>query len=160
MNWLKTILFTILYPGSVTVLVPYLILSGQPREGRSDLDVVRVSGLLLIAVGIAGFAWCAREFVIAGRGTPAPYDPPKALVVSGLFRYTRNPMYVSVVLVVLGEAVLFASPWLFGYAAALWVAFHLRVRYYEEPTLRRSFGATYEEYCRAVPRWVPRSPHD
>src|SRR4029079_10146656 len=93
-----------------------------------------------------------------GRGPPAIYDPPRELVVAGLYRYVRNPQYVGVVLVILGEALLTGMAVLFGYATLMAVVYHLFVRYYEEPTLGRLFGESYARYREAVPRWLPRRP--
>jgi len=96
------------------------------------------------------------RFALQGLGTPAPIAPPRNLVVSGLYRYVRNPIYVAVVAVILGQAVLFADWHLLGYGALIWLFFHIFVIAYEEPTLRQSFGAEYESYCGNVPRWLPR----
>jgi protein-S-isoprenylcysteine O-methyltransferase Ste14 len=100
-------------------------------------------------------ARCFVDFVRRGRGTPAIYDPPRELVVAGLYRYVRNPQYVGVVLVVVGEALLSGMVVLFGYAALMALGYHLFVRYYEEPTLGRLFGVAYTRYREAVPRWLP-----
>jgi protein-S-isoprenylcysteine O-methyltransferase Ste14 len=94
------------------------------------------------------------DFAVAGRGTPAPIDPPKELVRRGLYRFTRNPMYVGVASVLIGEAWLFASRAMAVFALGVVTMFHLFVLFYEEPTLRRTFGDAYERYCAAVPRWV------
>ena len=104
-------------------------------------------------------AWIVRlfaRFALQGLGTPAPIAPPRNLVVSGLYRYVRNPIYVAVVAVILGQAVLFADWHLLGYGALIWLFFHIVVIAYEEPTLRQSYGAEYESYCANVPRWLPR----
>jgi protein-S-isoprenylcysteine O-methyltransferase Ste14 len=98
------------------------------------------------------------RFVIRGRGTPAPIAPPQRLVVSGFYRWVRNPMYVAIILVLVGEALLFRSSTLLGYAALLWLVFHIFVTLYEEPHLETTFGDSYTEYRRSVPRWVPRRP--
>ena len=96
------------------------------------------------------------RFALEGLGTPAPIAPPRNLVVSGLYRHVRNPIYVAVVAVILGQAVLFADWRLLGYGALIWLAFHTFVLAYEEPTLRQSYGAEYESYRANVPRWLPR----
>jgi len=100
--------------------------------------------------------YCFVEFVRRGRGTPAPYDPPRELVVAGLYRHVRNPQYVGVLLVVVGEALLAEAAILLGCAAVLAIGYHLFVRYYEEPTLAQLFGEAYSRYREAVPRWLPR----
>jgi len=96
------------------------------------------------------------RFAIHGLGTPAPVAPPQKLVVTGLYRYVRNPMYVSVVAIILGQALLFGDWRLVVYGAVFWLACHAFVLVYEEPTLRRKFGAQYEGFCANVPRWIPR----
>ncbi len=106
--------------------------------------------------GAAIIVWCFVDFVRRGRGTPAPYDPPRQLVVVGFYKYVRNPQYVGVILVILGEAVLSGRTLLFGYAVFLAIGYHLFVRFYEEPALRKIFGEDYIHYCAAVPRWVPQ----
>jgi protein-S-isoprenylcysteine O-methyltransferase Ste14 len=109
-----------------------------------------------MAGGAAGFLACVVDFARSGRGTPFPLDPPKELVVSGLYRHVRNPMYIAVLNVVLGEMIVFRSGEMAVYWLSVFAGFHLFVVLYEEPTLRRKFGPTYEEYVRSVPRWVPR----
>jgi protein-S-isoprenylcysteine O-methyltransferase Ste14 len=101
-----------------------------------------------------------REFVVVGRGTPAPVAPPEALVVSGLYRWVRNPMYVGVLCWLAALALFFASGAIALYAAVVFAGFNAFVMGYEEPALRRRFGAAYERYCRSVPRWLPRPPRD
>ncbi len=150
---LKTILFTILVPGSVLVLIPSWILGGFPRPQNSSLTWL---GLLLIVIGAAIYFRCAWEFAVRGLGTPAPFAPTKFLVTTALHRYVRNPMYIGVFGVLLGEAALFRAPILLGYAAFCFTAAYLFVMFYEEPTLRRQFGESYEQYRRTVPRWIPR----
>jgi protein-S-isoprenylcysteine O-methyltransferase Ste14 len=149
----RTLVFTILYPGTVTALVPWLLLRGSPLP---RLGLLGAGGVLLAAVGAAIYGWCAWGFAVRGRGTPAPYDPPSALVVKGLYQFVRNPMYVGIVCIVLGEAVVWRSLIMVGYAALLSLGFHLRVVYAEEPALRRLFGEEFEDYCATVPRWLPR----
>jgi protein-S-isoprenylcysteine O-methyltransferase Ste14 len=156
---LRTLVFTILVPGTVTVWVPLLLLSSRvgSADGRLGQGWARFAGLAPIALGIAIYLWCAWDFTFAGKGTPAPSDAPRLLVTRGLYRIVRNPMYVGIGLILLGEAILFGSWVLLGYAALILSLFHLRVVYFEEPTLKRKFGDAYEVYCRTVPRWVPRS---
>ena len=149
---LKTIIFTIVVPGSVALLVPYYFFfpSATPH------GFVRYSGLVPIGIGGAIYFRCAFDFTFAGKGTPAPIDPPKQLVVKGLYRYVRNPMYAGVTLVLLGEALLFGSLSLAKYAGAAFLLFNLFVWLYEEPALRTKFGESYRIYCETVPRWLPR----
>jgi Phospholipid methyltransferase len=103
-------------------------------------------------IGLAALLWCVRDFVVTGRGTPAPIDPPKALVANGLYRYTRNPMYVAVVTILLGHFFWFGTIAMIAYAAIVFLAFHSFVMLYEEPHLTRTFGASYERYRHVVPR--------
>jgi len=153
---LKTIIFTFLVPGTVTVLVPYWLLSSSYAPPPMQLGVFRYFGWLPILIGAAIYFWCAWDFTFAGRGTPAPIDPPKELVVRGLYRYVRNPMYVGILSILLGEALFFASWRLFEYTAIAFSFFFLLVVLYEEPTLRHKFGESYQHYCKNVPRWIPR----
>jgi protein-S-isoprenylcysteine O-methyltransferase Ste14 len=148
----KTLIFTILVPGMVAVAIPYWLLGSGGRPDSSWWPI----GVLLIAPAAALYLWCAWAFVTAGQGTPAPIDPPKRLVATGLYRMVRNPMYVGVVLILLGESIVFASLTLLGYALLAWMCCHLFVVLYEEPALRRKFGRSYKEYCKSVPRWIPR----
>ena len=154
MLWLRTILFTVLVPGTVLGLVPFALAAGT-KGRRIDLGTAYLMGFTLLLPGMAIIIWCFIDFVRRGRGTPAPYDPPRKLVVVGLYTYVRNPQYVGVVLVVLSEAILFGRIFLFGYAVFLAIGYHLFVRFYEEPTLRRRFGEEYLQYCAAVSRWLP-----
>jgi protein-S-isoprenylcysteine O-methyltransferase Ste14 len=152
---LRAAAFTLLVPGTVTVAVPAaLLLSGAGL--RLDLGPPAFVGLAPLAVGVALYLWCVSDFVLRGRGTPAPIDAPKELVSRGLYRFVRNPMYVGVAMILLGEVLLLESLALLAYAALVCAAFHLFVVLYEEPNLRRRFGEPYVEYCRSVPRWLPR----
>jgi protein-S-isoprenylcysteine O-methyltransferase Ste14 len=146
--FLKNLLFTLLVPGSVAFYIPLLIASPTPADG------LRWLGLAPLAAGVAIYLWCAWDFATFGRGTPAPIDAPTRLVVRGLYRYVRNPMYVGVLSAIVGWALIFASAKLSLYAAAVWTAFHLFVVLYEEPDLRARFGADYERYCADVNRWL------
>jgi len=150
---LKTLLFTVVVPGTVTVLVPLWLLRG---EGHLQGGATGVAGGVLLVCGAMLYLRCAWDFATRGRGTPAPVDPPRTLVVAGVYRYVRNPMYLGVLGVLIGEAALFRSSALLGYAGAFFLACHLFVTTYEEPTLRKKFGAAHELYCASVPRWLPR----
>jgi protein-S-isoprenylcysteine O-methyltransferase Ste14 len=154
MNAIKTLIFIIVAPGSVTVLLPYLILSGDPAVAFPPLISMRSLAWIPILCGIVINLFCAYEFVFTGRGTPAPIDPPKELVAKGPYRYTRNPMYVGVSLILFSEAWLFDSVDSLVYAATVLICFHLFILFYEEPTLRGKFGESYERYCKEVPRWL------
>jgi protein-S-isoprenylcysteine O-methyltransferase Ste14 len=150
---LKTLLFTILVPGFVTVYVPYILLGRTYTPGHGPLVWL---GILCAIIGAAIYFRCAWEFAVRGLGTPAPIAPTKFLVVTGLHRYVRNPMYIGVALAIMGEAALFHAPHLVEYAVVMLLIAHVFGIFYEEPTLRRQFGESYEEYRRTVPRWIPR----
>ena len=135
-------------------MMPYWLL---PRGTRPNLRGAGAAGWLLIAAGIALYFACAFwGFALRGKGTPLPIDPPKKLVVEGPYGLVRNPMYWSVASVMLGEAAVFHSVALAELAVAFFAGVNVFVLLYEEPALRRKFGAEYEEYCRRVPRWLPR----
>jgi len=112
-------------------------------------------GVALIAIGAAVVLWCVRDFYVRGSGTLAPWNPPRSLVRSGLYRFTRNPMYVGILTALCGWATLFTSPLLGAWAALMAVVFHLRVLTYEEPWLRREFPEDWAAYSGEVPRWLP-----
>lgn len=152
----KLAIFTVVVPGAVTTWLPLFLLYPEIRRRPLVIGGHTFVGLAAMAIGAAGYFWCALDFVIAGKGTPAPIDMPKVLVVGGLYRFQRNPMYTSVLLVLAGESVLFWSLRLVEYAALIAVCFHLWVLMHEEPTLRRKMGAAYDRYRRDVPRWIPR----
>jgi protein-S-isoprenylcysteine O-methyltransferase Ste14 len=153
---LGTIAFVLFVPGTVVVLVPYLVTGWRLAPPLLGTSATRWLGVLLLAAGLPIFVTFNLRFVLEGRGTPAPVAPPERLVVGGPFRWVRNPGYVAVIALLLGQALVFARPGLLAYAAAIALGFHLFVVLYEEPTLRRQFGADYEAYCRRVPRWIPR----
>ncbi len=150
---LKTILFTVLVPGTVTIAIPHYLLDPSAKPGHGPLSWF---GIMVVLLGAGIYFACAWEFSVRGLGTPAPIAPTKFLVVSGLHRYVRNPMYIGVFLIILGQAALFRTPRLAGYATLCIFLAHLFVLFYEEPTLQRQFGQSYDDYRRAVPRWLPR----
>jgi protein-S-isoprenylcysteine O-methyltransferase Ste14 len=146
----------VLGPGLVAGLVPWWLTGWQVRQPRPYGAPLRVAGAALIAAGASVLVHATVQFVREGSGTPAPVAPPERLVVGGLYRYVRNPMYLAVVATIIGQALALGQAALLWYAAALGVATGVFVRWYEEPTLRRRFGAQYEAYRRAVPAWWPR----
>jgi protein-S-isoprenylcysteine O-methyltransferase Ste14 len=154
--FLKSLLFTILLPGTVTVLMPWQIISN--RHLSIHWGPLRVLALVPLIVGVNLLSRCIWDFAASGRGTLAPIDPPKTLVVRGLYRYVRNPMYVAVLLILVAEAWLFSSRALLLYAAGCFVIIHAFVLLYEEPHLRRQFGISYTQYCEKVSRWIPSKP--
>lgn len=151
---IKTIIFTLLLPGTAIVYVPWLLLRAWPSP-IFDPGPLRYLALPLGLLGLAVYVRCAWDFGARGGGTPAPIDPPKALVAEGLYRYSRNPMYVGVLLMLLAECVWFGSLALVLWTLAIFSMFQAFILLYEEPTLRRSFGPAYERFCREVPRWLP-----
>jgi protein-S-isoprenylcysteine O-methyltransferase Ste14 len=138
-------------PTVIAGLVPTLVVrDATPNQGTL------FAGIALLGAGSFLLLWCVRDFFVSGKGTLAPWDPPKHLVVVGLYHYLRNPMYLSVLTVVAGWSLLYASTSLAIYLAFLAVAFHLRVILHEEPWLHRQFGVEWEAYSAAVSRWLPR----
>lgn len=113
-------------------------------------------GLAIACIGLAVYIWTVWTFAFIGRGTPVPLDPPRTLVIRGLYRFVRNPMAFGFLLILIGEAVAFNAPEILAYAAVLGVSIHLFIVFVEEPGLKRRFGPPYEEYRRSVPRWLPR----
>jgi protein-S-isoprenylcysteine O-methyltransferase Ste14 len=148
-------LFLVIAPGFIAALVPWWLTHwriGPPLFGWTFLRVV---GGLLTAAGVLGLLDSFVRFAVQGLGTPAPVFPTRHLVVGGLYRHVRNPIYVALVSAVLGQGLLFGSVTLIGYGAVVWLLVHLFVLLYEEPTLKASFGAEYEDYLAHVPRWIP-----
>lgn len=154
---LKTLIFTILVPGTVAGIVPWLLLQ-QSGEGAVAIPSIWLIGLVPLLLGVGLYLWCAGAFTFVGKGTPAPIDAPKVLVIQGPYQWVRNPMYIAVLSVVIGEAILFHSLLLVEYALLVWLVVHVFVVFVEEPSLLRQFGARYETYLRTVARWLPRSP--
>jgi protein-S-isoprenylcysteine O-methyltransferase Ste14 len=150
-----TAAFFVVAPGTVVGLVPWLITHWRISESGSAWRVVQAIGVVLIVAGLIPPIHAFVQFAKAG-GTPMPAAPPQQLVVTGFNQYLRNPMYAGLVLTIIGEALLFASLGLLLYAAAAWLATASFVRWYEEPTLTRQFGADYLAYRRNVPAWWPR----
>jgi protein-S-isoprenylcysteine O-methyltransferase Ste14 len=152
---LKTLIFTVVVPGTVAGIIPWLLLQGA-GDVVPPIPSIWMIGLLPLLLGVGLYLWCAGAFTFIGKGTPAPIDAPKVLVIQGPYRLVRNPMYVAVLSVLIGEAILFRSFVLAGYALLFWAVVHTFVVLVEEPSLREQFGADYEAYLRAVGRWVPR----
>jgi protein-S-isoprenylcysteine O-methyltransferase Ste14 len=151
-----SIVFLVLAPGIVAGLVPWWLTDWRVREPLPYWAPLRVAGLILLAAGVAVLLRAFARFVVEGLGTPAPVAPTERLVVGGLYRYVRNPMYLAVAATIVGQALALGQPILLLYAAAFAVAVAAFVHWYEEPTLRRQFGQQYEAYRRAVPAWWPR----
>ena len=153
-NAIKTGLFTLLVPPIVGIGIPQRML-GERSAGAAVPIIWRVVGVFFFVLGVIGYFWCAALFVRA-QGTPAPIFPTKTAVVSGPYRINRNPMYTSVLAVVFGQGIFYRQGNVAMYAVFLAVCFHLFVVLYEEPNLRARFDGEYEDFCRRVPRWIPR----
>ncbi|MDH3338778.1 MAG: isoprenylcysteine carboxylmethyltransferase family protein [Gammaproteobacteria bacterium] len=155
--WLfvKASIFTLLVPAAVVMFAPSVFLA-DASIGAIDFLGMTVLGLIPIIIGTALYFRCAYEFVVSGRGTPAPIDPPVQLVNGGPYQVTRNPMYIAVLSILGGEALLYRGYPLLEFAVVLAICLHVVVIAYEERVLRRQFGETYLRYCETVPRWIPR----
>lgn len=148
----KTLAFTIVVPGTVGLYIPQAL-----KDNANKVPPLFESiGVSLFVCGATMYLWCAWDFVLKGFGTPLPIDAPRVLVVKGLYRYTRNPMYVGVFAAILGQALYYGSGHVALYGCGMLAVAYLFIVFYEEPTLRRLFGAQYEDYCRNVPRWLIR----
>ncbi len=152
---LGSALFFAVAPGTIAGLLPWLISGWRPTEPPPALPI-RVLGGLLILAGLVELVEAFARFALQGIGTPAPLYPTRRLVVRGLYRHVRNPMYLAVFCTILGQGLLLGSPWLLVYAVLVAIGFDLFVIAYEEPTLRRRFGDEYALYCDNVRRWLPR----
>ena len=149
--FVRAIIAFLALPGIVAGILPAWLVKIDTQRGGG----VRF-GFVVLAFGLFALLWCVRDFFVTGGGTLAPWDPPKHLVVVGLYRFVRNPMYVAVLTVVLGWCLATGSWLLAGYVALLAVGFHIRVLYHEEPWLRQRFGAEWAAYSASVRRWLPR----
>jgi len=136
---LKTLIFSILVPGTVAFVIPWFLLQ-QPWGLVFMFPSVWLVGFLPLLLGVGLYLWCAGEFTFVGKGTPAPIDAPKYLVTQGPYQWVRNPMYLAVLSIVIGEAILFRSYLLVGYALLVWAVVHMFVVFVEEPSLRHQFG--------------------
>jgi protein-S-isoprenylcysteine O-methyltransferase Ste14 len=148
--------FLLLAPGTVAGVVPWWITRWRMQSPLLRFSGFRVIGALIIVAGAAVVLDSFARFALQGLGTPAPVLPTQHLVVSGMYRYVRNPMYIGVLGMILGQGLLLGDLRLFVYGVLLWLLVHVFVVSYEEPTLRRSFGPEYEKFCHYVPRWIPR----
>jgi protein-S-isoprenylcysteine O-methyltransferase Ste14 len=147
--FLRALFAFLALPGIVAFAVPISWLLATSRT-----DIVQPLGLLPLVSGIAGLLWCVRDFYAFGKGTLAPWSPPQHLVTAGLYRHSRNPMYVSVLLILLGWALSFGVRGLYWYALLVAIAFHVRVVVGEEPWLARTHGSTWDDYTKRVRRWL------
>jgi protein-S-isoprenylcysteine O-methyltransferase Ste14 len=151
-----SIIFFIIAPFTIAGVIPWALTQWQVQSPEAAQPIAQAAGASLAAMGTLMLLDSFARFALKGIGTPAPVFPTQHLVVSGLYRYVRNPMYVGVVAAIFGQALMFMSQTLAIYGAIIWLAFHLFVLAYEEPTLRQTFGAEYDAFCKHVPRWIPR----
>lgn len=151
-----SILFFFVAPGTVAGLLPWAITGWSFEPPLFDSDATRFAGAALLFAALDIVIDSFARFAVIGRGTPAPTNPTRTLVVGGYYRHVRNPMYVAVVTAVIGQAIFFASMDLGVYAALVWIVFHAFVVLYEEPTLARAFPEAFHTYRANVPRWIPR----
>lgn len=151
----RAITYSTLFIGFVLVFLPAQVLAGAGIQMPGRSGGPQIAGMLVAAAGAAVAAWCILTFALVGRGTPAPFDPPRHLVAQGPYNYVRNPMYLGAGLALAGAALFYEATVLWWYAIGFLLVMHVFVVLYEEPTLRRSFGDAYEDYCRQVRRWWP-----
>ena len=153
---LGSALFFVVAPLMLAGVIPRWVTQWELRPAFFGLDLTRIFGVVLILAGVPGLLDSFARFALEGLGTPAPIAPPQKLVVTGLYRYVRNPIYIAVVAVIFGQALLFGDWDLLWYGALLWLFFHVAVVIYEEPTLKQTFGTEFESFRTHVPRWIPR----
>ena len=151
-----SLVFFVVAPGTILGLVPWWITSWQMKPAFFGNESTRLAGVVMIILGLVPLLSSFLRFAWDGLGTPAPIAPPTHLVVTGFYRRVRNPIYVALVIVLLGEALLFADGRVAEWAVVFWLGVFAAVLVYEEPTLRGLFGEEYRTYCENVPRWIPR----
>jgi len=151
----RSIVYAALFISVVLVFIPDQILRAAGVTRPTDIGLWHGMGLALVVLGGALAIWCILTFALVGKGTPAPFDPPRQLVAAGPYRWVRNPMYIGAGTALCGAALFYQSAALVAFAAGFLIVTHLFVVFYEEPTLERTFGARYADYRNAVPRWMP-----
>jgi protein-S-isoprenylcysteine O-methyltransferase Ste14 len=157
---IRALTYATVFVAFVLVFLPARVLAWSGISRPLGTGVPQVAGVVVLAAGAAVALWCVLAFALVGRGTPAPFDPPRRLVVEGPYRFVRNPMYVGAGVALAGAALFFESVALALFTGGFFLITHLFVLGYEEPTLRRTFGEAYDAYCRRVRRWRPRlSPY-
>lgn len=152
----RALVYATLFVGLLLVLLPQQILAVSGIARPASMGPPQVAGLAVLALGGAVALWCILTFAFVGKGTPAPFDPPRKLVIAGPYRWVRNPMYIGAGFVLVGTALYYQSAAIAAFAAGFLVVAHAFVVLYEEPTLERTFGAQYADYRNAVHRWLPR----
>jgi len=154
----RAVVYATVFISLVLVFLPARILEWSGVSTIPGFGVQQAVGAIVVLLGATVAIWCVLTFALIGRGTPAPFDPPRRLVVRGPYRYVRNPMYIGAAMALSGAALFYRSLPMLAYLIAFLLLTHAFVRMYEEPTLRRMFGLEYERYCEAVRRWLPRRP--
>src|SRR5208282_1747247 len=152
---IRAFTYAALFIGFLLVFLPARILPWSGIVQPPSIGAAQIAGVLVAASGAVLALWCILSFIVIGQGTPAPFDPPRRLVVVGRYRLVRNPMYIGAALALAGAALCYESWALLGYCAAFALVTHLFVVAYEEPTLRATFGEPYVRYCQLVQRWWP-----
>lgn len=153
---LGSLLFFVVAPGTIAGYLPYRITRWRMQPALLPVPGLRVLGGVLIGVGLVSLVECFLRFALVGLGTPAPVAPPRELVVSGQYRHVRNPMYVAIMAILIGQSLLFGDTTMLAFAAGIWLMFHVWVLIHEEPSLADRFGESYATYRRNVRRWWPR----
>jgi protein-S-isoprenylcysteine O-methyltransferase Ste14 len=153
---IRAITYAALFIGFVLVYLPSRFARWSGIVEPATTGVAQVAGMILVALGTVIALGCVLTFVFIGKGTPAPFDPPRKLVIRGPYRFVRNPMYIGAGMTLAGAALFYESLSILFYTGLFFLITHLFVVFYEEPTLRRSFGSDHEMYCRRVNRWWPR----
>ena len=151
----RAVTYATLFIALLLIYVPTRVLSWSGIVRPTAMEVPQITGMIIGSTGAVVALWCIFTFATIGRGTPAPFDPPRRLVIRGPYRFVRNPMYIGAGLALAGAALFYESVSLLAYGGMFLLATHVFVVLYEEPTLRRTFGQEYESYCRQVRRWWP-----
>lgn len=151
----RAVTYSVLFIGLLLVYLPARVLSWSSIVRPAEIEMQQIAGMIIAAIGAAIALWCIFTFATIGKGTPAPFDPPRRLVIRGPYRFVRNPMYIGAGLALAGAGLFYESWRLLIYAASFLLITHFFVMLYEEPTLRQTFGPEYEAYCGKVRRWWP-----
>jgi protein-S-isoprenylcysteine O-methyltransferase Ste14 len=152
----RAVTYATVFVGFLLVFVPSRILSGAGITQPQVFGIPQIGGMMVGAIGALLVLWCLLAFAFVGKGTPAPFDPPRRLVIKGPYRYVRNPMYIGAGLPLAGAALYYQSLQLIAYTALFFLCTHIFVVFYEEPTLKQSFGQDFNDYCQKVRRWWPK----
>lgn len=152
--FLRNLFFTLVQPGVVAILIPYFMMRKEIETIAGPFEMPRYLGTTMFFAGFVIMMLCIVDFAVKGKGTLSPADPTKKLVTTGLYRFSRNPMYVGLLVMLLGESVFFKSWILLSYSIAIFISFHFFIKLFEEPRLKKDFGREYFIYSDRVPRWI------